>query len=274
MLGEMEEIRVIRVIFASYFPYHPYFLHTLSSMRLIPAIDLIDGKCVRLEKGDYSRQTTYSAQPLDIAKEFEDHGLMYLHLVDLDGAKAGKVLNWKVLEQIATRTNLKVDFGGGVKSDEDLRIVFESGAEQVNVGSLAVRNPELFQSWIAQQGGEKIILSADVREKKIAVSGWQEQTEVEIVPFIRQYMESGIQTAVVTDIAQDGMLQGPSLDLYQHLLEELPQLKLVASGGVSKLADLDALFAAKLNGAIIGKAIYEGRISLSALQQWQEEHSH
>jgi len=239
-------------------------------MRLIPAIDLIDGKCVRLEQGDYAKQTTYHADPLEVAKSFADHGLQYLHLVDLDGAKAGHVINWRVLERIATHTPLHVDVGGGVKLEEDLRIVFESGAKQVNVGSLAVKDPEKMLDWITTHGGERIILSADVRQGHIAVAGWQEQTQEPVVDFIARYLEAGLHTAVVTDIAKDGMLEGPSHDLYHELLSELPSLKLVASGGVTQLNDLDQLAERGLDGAIIGKAIYEGRITLPELRRWQE----
>lgn len=237
-------------------------------MRIIPAIDLIDGKCIRLEKGDYARKKNYHDDPLEVAKSFADHGLGYLHLVDLDGARKGQVVNWKVLESISTQTNLTVDFGGGVKSHEDLRIVFESGATQVNIGSLAVKNPKLFTEWVSTHGGEKIILSADVRNRQIAVAGWQEQTALPVADFVGDYLGKGIQTAVVTDIAQDGMLQGPSFDLYRYLLEEHPELKLVASGGITTLMDLDQLHRLGLDGAIIGKAIYEGRISLKELEQW------
>jgi phosphoribosylformimino-5-aminoimidazole carboxamide ribotide isomerase len=237
-------------------------------MRLIPAIDLIDGQCVRLEQGDYAKQTTYHADPLEVARSFADHGLQYLHLVDLDGAKAGHVINWRVLERITTHTSLHVDVGGGVKSDEDLRIVFECGAKQVNVGSLAVKEPTKMRAWIAAHGGDRIILSADVRERHIAVAGWQEQTQQPVVDFIARYLEAGLQTAVVTDIAKDGMLAGPSFELYHELLSELPALKLVASGGVTSLQDLDQLAERGLDGAIIGKAIYEGRITLPELSRW------
>lgn len=239
------------------------------SMRLIPAIDLIGGKCVRLEQGDYAKQTTYHSDPLEVAKSFADHGLQYLHLVDLDGAKAGQIVNWRVLERIATHTPLQVDVGGGVKSDHDLRVVFECGAKQVNVGSLAVKDPEKMLNWIAVHGGDRIILSADVRERHIAVAGWQEQTEQPVVDFIARYLEAGLHTAVVTDIAKDGMLEGPSFDLYHELLSELPELKLVASGGVTSLTDLDQLAERGLDGAIIGKAIYEGRITLPELSRWE-----
>lgn len=242
-------------------------------MRIIPAIDIIEGKCVRLEKGDYARKKNYHEDPLEVAKSFEDHGLTYLHLVDLDGARQGEVINWKVLERIASQTQLHIDFGGGVKQEKDLRIVFEAGGRQVNVGSLAVKEPERFTDWLREYGGGKLILSADVREGRIAVSGWQEQTELQVIDFVGRYMERGVQTAVVTDIARDGMLQGPSFDLYRHLLSELPELELVASGGITTLADLDQLQRIGMDGAIIGKAIYEGRISLAELQQWTENNA-
>lgn len=242
-------------------------------MRIIPAIDLIEGKCVRLQQGDYTKQTTYHDDPVEVAKSFADHGLQYLHLVDLDGAKAGHVINWRVLERIAAQTPLRIDVGGGVKSDEDLRIVFESGAHQVNVGSLAVKQPAQMQAWLATHGGERLILSADVRAGHVAVAGWQEQTELLVVDFIGDYLAYGLQTAVVTDIAKDGMLAGPSHDLYRKLLTELPELKLVASGGVTTMSDLDQLAAQGLDGAIIGKAIYEGRIALSDLTRWVEAHA-
>ena len=238
-------------------------------MRLIPAIDLIDGKAVRLEMGDYARKKVYNEDPLEVAKAFEAAGLRYLHLVDLDGAKAGRYVNGPVLERICTHTTLQVDTGGGIKTEADLRLAFDSGAAQVNIGSLAVKDPDTLLGWLAQYGGDKIILSADVRDRQIAVAGWQEQTAVEVTGFIRGYMAAGIRTAVVTDIAKDGMLTGSSLDLYRDLLAALPGLDLVASGGVSSLAELDTLQAAGLGGAIIGKAIYEGRISLQDLERWQ-----
>lgn len=234
-------------------------------MRIIPAIDLIDGKCVRLEKGDYARKTEYREDPLEVAKEFEDAGLQYLHLVDLDGAKAGRLLNWSVLERICTHTRLRVDVGGGIKSDEDLRIALDSGAKQVNVGSLAVKQPDQFRAWLQERGGEVMILSADVREGHIAVSGWQEQTDLALESFIEGFLADGLKTVVTTDIGRDGMLTGPAMELYQQLLGQFPALDLVASGGVSSLDDLHALAELGLDGAIVGKAIYEGRIALREL---------
>ncbi|WNJ18727.1 1-(5-phosphoribosyl)-5-[(5-phosphoribosylamino)methylideneamino]imidazole-4-carboxamide isomerase [Pontibacter sp. G13] len=238
-------------------------------MRIIPAIDLIEGKCVRLEEGDYDRKKVYNEDPLEVAKSFEAHGIQYLHLVDLDGAKAGKVINWRILEKIASQTSLTVDFGGGVKSDEDLKICFESGAAQVNVGSTAVKQRELFLSWLEAQGPDRMILSADAKDRKIAVSGWQEGTDLALDSFIGEYLEAGIRYVVCTDIAKDGMLQGPSTELYGELTDQFETLKLVASGGITTMADVEALAELKLEGAIIGKAIYEGRISLPELEQWQ-----
>lgn len=234
-------------------------------MRIIPAIDLIDGKCVRLEKGDYNRKTEYREDPLEVAKEFEDAGLQYLHLVDLDGAKAGTLLNWKVLERICSNTTLTVDVGGGIKSDEDLRVALECGAKQVNVGSLAVKQPEKFRQWLQEKGGDTMILSADVREGKIAVSGWQEQTEIALEAFIEGFVADGLKTVVTTDISRDGMLTGPSIELYHQLRTEFPELDFVASGGVSNMSDLEALATLGMGGAILGKAIYEGRIKLEEL---------
>ncbi len=234
-------------------------------MRIIPAIDLIDGKCVRLEKGDYSRKTEYREDPLEVAKEFEDAGLTHLHLVDLDGAKASHLINWKVLERICTQTDLSVDVGGGIKSDQDLRIALESGAKQVNVGSLAVKHPAQFSAWLQEKGGEVIILSADVRDGKIAVSGWQEQTTILLGDFIRSFLPYGLRTVVTTDISRDGVLAGPAIELYQTLLSLFPELDLVASGGVSSMKDLEHLASDGLGGAIVGKAIYEGKIKLKEL---------
>ena len=238
-------------------------------MRIIPAIDIIDGKCVRLEKGDYSKKTEYREDPLEVAKEFEGAGLKYLHLVDLDGAKAGNLINWKVLDKIAVQTSLRIDVGGGIKSDEDLRIALESGASQVNVGSLAVKQPDQFREWLRTKGGEVMILSADVREGKIAVSGWQEQTEVEIQDFISSFLADGLRTVVTTDISRDGMLTGPSVELYQELQQHFPDLDFVASGGVSSIKDLEDLARLNMGGAILGKAIYEGKIELLSLCEFE-----
>lgn len=234
-------------------------------MRIIPAIDLIDGKCVRLEKGDYDRKKVYNENPLEVAKEFEGHGLKYLHLVDLDGAKAGKVINWKVLETITSQTSLTVDFGGGVKTDKDMKVVFESGATQVNIGSTAVKNRPLMMIWIESFGAEKMILSADVKGGKIAIHGWQTITEINLEDFIRDYRAAGIRTITCTDIDKDGMLSGASTELYRQILDKFPDIQLIASGGVSSMEDIQTLKSNNLFGAIVGKAIYEGKVGLEEL---------
>ncbi|SNT00746.1 1-(5-phosphoribosyl)-5-[(5-phosphoribosylamino)methylideneamino] imidazole-4-carboxamide isomerase [Ekhidna lutea] len=234
-------------------------------MRIIPAIDIIEGKCVRLSKGDYATKKIYNEDPLEVAKQFEDAGLQYLHLVDLDGAKAKHIVNWKVLEKLATKTHLKIDFGGGIKSDEDLKVAFESGAKQITGGSIAVKEPVKFTSWIMAYGAEKIILGADAMDSKIAVSGWQEESDLEIESFIEDYVTKGIEYVISTDISKDGMLEGSSFDLYESILKKLPELKLIASGGVSSIDDLVKLKEQGLEGAIVGKAIYENRISLKEL---------
>lgn len=237
-------------------------------MRIIPAMDLIDGKCVRLEKGDYNKKKEYKADPVDVAKSFADHGLNYLHMVDLDGAKAGKVVNWKILERIAGATSLEIDFGGGIKSDEDVQIAFNSGAKQINVGSTAVKQKDLFLSWLERLGSEKVILSADVRDRKIAIHGWQTDTEIDLMGFVADYVKSGLQNVTTTDISKDGMLQGVATDLYQDLVREFPDLNIIASGGVSKIEDLEELTSVNVFGVIIGKAIYDGRIELKELQKF------
>lgn len=237
-------------------------------MRIIPAIDIIEGKCVRLSKGDYSTKKVYNENPLEMAKEFEAHGIEYLHLVDLDGAKASHIVNHKVLEEIATKTNLKIDFGGGLKTDEDLRIAFESGAGQITGGSIAVKQPQIFKEWLVKFGPSKIILGADANNEKIAISGWQEESDEELIPFVKSYMKDGVSYVICTDIAKDGMLQGPSFDLYQKMLKELPNVKLIASGGISKFEELPKLAALGCEGTIIGKAIYEHKISLKQLEEY------
>ncbi|MDD4921518.1 MAG: 1-(5-phosphoribosyl)-5-[(5-phosphoribosylamino)methylideneamino]imidazole-4-carboxamide isomerase [Bacteroidales bacterium] len=234
-------------------------------MDIIPAIDLIDGKCVRLSQGDYDRKTIYNENPLEVAKAFEDHGIRRLHLVDLDGAKAHHIVNHKVLENISTHTSLVIDFGGGLKTDDDLRIAFECGAQMITGGSIAVKSPDIFESWITKFGAEKIILGADVKNEKIAVTGWTEETTLDLLPFLENYTQKGIQKVICTDISKDGMLLGPSTELYQKILTAFPDLYLVASGGVGSMADLEALAQAGLPAAIFGKAIYEGRISLKDL---------
>lgn len=237
-------------------------------MRIIPAIDIIDGKCVRLSKGDYDTKKIYNENPLEVAKSFEAHGIQYLHLVDLDGAKSSKIINHKILEQIATKTSLKIDFGGGLKSNDDLRIAFECGANQITGGSIAVKNPELFKNWIAQFGTEKIILGADANNRKIAISGWLEESKEEVIPFIQNYQNEGISYVICTDIAKDGMLEGPSFELYQDILNQCPNVKLIASGGISTFDELPKLAELGCEGTIIGKAIYEGRITLKQLEEY------
>ena len=236
-------------------------------MRIIPAIDIIDGKCVRLSKGDYSTQKTYNENPLEVAKTYEDHGIEYLHLVDLDGAKSKHIVNHKVLESLANKTNLKIDFGGGLKSDEDLRIAFESGAKQITGGSIAVKNPDTFTSWIEHYGAEKIILGADVKGEYIATDGWLETSDQSLFDFLAHYQTKGIQHTICTDISKDGMLQGPSFDLYQKILSKT-EVKLIASGGISQFDELPRLAEMGCEGTIIGKAIYENRISLKQLEQF------
>ena len=236
-------------------------------MRIIPAIDIIDGKCVRLSKGDYSTQKTYNEHPLEVAKAYEAHGIEHLHLVDLDGAKSKHIVNHKVLETIASQTNLKIDFGGGLKTDEDLRIAFESGAQQVTGGSIAVKQPEVFSKWISTYGAEKIILGADVKGEYIATDGWLETSDQSLFDFLAHYQAKGIQYTICTDISKDGMLQGPSFDLYQKILSET-QVKLIASGGISQFDELPRLAEMGCEGTIIGKAIYENHISLKQLEQF------
>jgi phosphoribosylformimino-5-aminoimidazole carboxamide ribotide isomerase len=237
-------------------------------MRIIPAIDIIDGKCVRLTKGDYNTKKIYNENPIEVAKEFEGAGIRYLHLVDLDGAKAKHIVNYKVLEQITSKTNLKIDFGGGLKTDEDLHIAFNSGAKQITGGSIAVKDPETFEGWINKYGGIKIILGADCNNEKIAVSGWQEESDMDVLPFIKSYEDKGIKYVICTDIAKDGMLEGPSFDLYKRILDTSENIKLIASGGVTSIDDINALEDLGCEGAIIGKALYEGRILLRDLEMY------
>ncbi len=237
-------------------------------MRIIPAIDIIEGKCVRLSKGDYNTKKIYNENPLEVAKEFEAHGIQYLHLVDLDGAKSSHIVNYKVLEQIAGKTSLKIDFGGGLKSDEDLRIAFECGANQITGGSIAVKAPQTFQNWIEHYGSEKIILGADAKEEKIATNGWQEESHEELIPFIQGYQQKGVTYVICTDIAKDGMLEGPSFDLYQKILNQCEEVKLIASGGISHFDELPQLAELGCEGTIIGKAIYENKITLKQLERF------
>jgi phosphoribosylformimino-5-aminoimidazole carboxamide ribotide isomerase len=237
-------------------------------MRIIPAIDIINGKCVRLSKGDYATKKIYNENPLEVAKMFEGHGVEYLHLVDLDGAKASHIVNHKVLETIATQTNLSIDFGGGLKSDEDLRIAFESGANQITGGSIAVKNPEMFKSWLAKFGADKIILGADAKHEKVAVGGWLEESEEELIPFIQNYEVLGVSYVICTDISKDGMLTGPSFDLYQKILNSTKNIKLIASGGISNFDELPRLTEMGCEGTIIGKAIYEHKISMKEIENY------
>ena len=262
-------------------------------MRIIPAIDIIEGKCVRLSKGDYDTKKVYNENPLEVAKAFEAHGIQHLHLVDLDGAKSKHIVNHSILEQIASKTSLKIDFGGGLKSDEDLRIAFESGANQITGGSIAVKDKDTFLGWIKKYGSEKIMLGADAKNEKVAVSGWQEESSEELIPFIKSYLKKGIQYVICTDIAKDGMLAGPSFDLYKKILalvrvpqsdqaQGLPEanedspsslkapsaLHLIASGGISAFDELPKLEEIGCEGTIIGKAIYENKISLKQLEKF------
>jgi len=234
-------------------------------MHIIPAIDLIDGKCVRLTQGDYASKKEYNARPLEVAQMFEDAGLKRLHLVDLDGAKQKKVVNHRVLETLATRTKLHIDFGGGIQSDHDIRIAFESGAAQVTGGSVAVKNPDLFENWLREHSSEKIILGADCKNEKIAVSGWQEGTQLWVYDFVEKYTEKGIRYVISTDVAKDGLLQGPNFDLYRNIMAKTPSVALIASGGVSTMADVEKLAEMNIFGVIIGKAIYENTIALPDL---------
>jgi phosphoribosylformimino-5-aminoimidazole carboxamide ribotide isomerase len=241
-------------------------------MRIIPAIDIIDGKCVRLTKGDYSTKKIYNESPLEVAKEFEAAGIEYLHVVDLDGAKASKIINHKVLEQIASKTNLKIDFGGGLKSDKDLEIAFNSGANQITGGSIAVKNSTVFENWIEKFGAQKIILGADFYPDnsggKIATNGWQEESTLELIPFIKGYQKKGIQYVICTDISKDGMLEGPSFEVYKEVITAANDIKLIASGGISTFDELPKLAAIGCEGVIIGKAIYENKISLKQLEKF------
>lgn len=241
-------------------------------MRIIPAIDIIEGQCVRLSKGDYNTKKIYNENPLEVAKAFEDSGIEYLHLVDLDGAKSKHIVNHKILEKIATHTNLKIDFGGGLKSDMDLKIAFESGAKQITGGSVAVTNKSLFLDWLEKYGAERIILGADAKDGKIATGGWKESSDLEIEKFISDFVKKGIQYVISTDISKDGMLQGPSVDLYKAILQNNADLKLIASGGISNLQDIEDVFEMGCEGVIIGKAIYENRISLKELEKFVLEH--
>ena len=237
-------------------------------MRIIPAIDIINGKCVRLSKGDYATEKVYNEHPLEVAKMFENHGIKHLHLVDLDGAKASHIVNYKVLETIASKTNLSIDFGGGLKSNEDLKIAFESGANQITGGSIAVKNPDIFKSWLQNYGAGKIILGADANNEKVAVGGWLEESDKELIPFIQSYVKEGISYVICTDISKDGMLQGPSFELYKKILKETSNINLIASGGISTFSELPKLAKMGCEGTIIGKAIYEHKISMKEIENF------
>lgn len=237
-------------------------------IELIPAIDIMDGKCVRLSQGNYDSKKVYNESPVEVAKEFEASGIRRLHVVDLDGAASHHVVNYRVLEQIATRTSLVIDFGGGVKSDEDLRIAFENGAQMVTGGSIAVKSPELFCQWIERYGSDKIILGADVKDRRIAVNGWKDGSDCELLPFLQEYIDKGIKKVICTDISCDGMLAGPSFELYKEILEQHPELYLIASGGVSHIGDIETLEEAGVPAVIFGKALYEGRITMEELSRY------
>lgn len=237
-------------------------------MIIIPAIDIIEGKCVRLSQGDYNQKKIYNADPLDMAKKFEQHGITRLHLVDLEGAKAKKVVNWKVLEKLVKGTSLKIDFGGGIKSDEDIKLVFDCGAYQATIGSVAVQKKELFRSWLGEFSAERIILGADVKDKSIAVSGWLEDSGIDIFPFLEENLAFGIQYVLCTDISKDGMLEGTSIELYQELIDHFSGMKLIASGGITTVEEIEKLAEMEIYGAIIGKALYEGHIRLKELEKF------
>lgn len=237
-------------------------------MQIIPAIDIIEGKCVRLTQGDYGLKKIYNEHPLEVARQFEDNGLLRVHLVDLDGAKAGAVKNWKVLETIAGKTTLEIDFGGGIKTEKDLEIVYGSGAIWATIGSLAVKDSATFSQWLLRYGADKFLLGADVKEEKIAVSGWIEKTDIWIYDFLEEYIEKGIKQVFCTDVSKDGLLEGPSLELYKNILVKFPSLHFIASGGVSSMQDLEELQDIGCQAVIIGKAIYEGRINLGDLKKF------
>ena len=237
-------------------------------IEIIPALDIIGGKCVRLTQGDYGRKTVYGDDPVEVARRFADAGLRRLHVVDLDGAKAQHIINYNVLERIVARTALEVDFGGGLKSDDDLRIAFECGASMVTGGSIAVKSPAVFASWIARYGGDRIILGADVRDEYIAVSGWKEESGLKLFPFLDEHVSRGVRKTVCTDIGRDGMLQGPALPLYRKIRERYPELYLIASGGVGNMDDIRALAQADVPAVIFGKALYEGRITMEEIEHY------
>jgi len=235
-------------------------------MRIIPAIDIMDGKCVRLTKGDYTTKKIYNENPLEIAKSFEDNGIQFLHLVDLDGAKSNRIINYKILEKLASKTTLAIDFGGGLKSEKDVEIAFESGAKQITGGSIAAKNRSEFVGWINRYGAEKVILGADCKDRKIATDGWLEESDTDVIEFIQSYEQNGIRDVISTDISKDGMLEGPSINLYKDILNQT-HINLIASGGVSNINDLYRLKDIGCSGVIIGKAIYEGRVTIKELSE-------
>jgi phosphoribosylformimino-5-aminoimidazole carboxamide ribotide isomerase len=235
---------------------------------LIPAIDIIDGKCVRLTQGDYGQKKIYSERPVEVARQFEAAGIRRLHLVDLDGAKAGKVMNMKVLESISTQTRLIIDYGGGIKCNEDVEAVFSNGATMISVGSVAVREPELFHEWVRRHGPDRVLLGADVKDEKIAIHGWTEVTGIGVFDFISLNKMMGVKNFFCTDIAKDGVMEGPAVELYKRILSRVKGINLVASGGVTSLDDIRDLEAAGCSGVIIGKAIYEGKITMKELEQF------
>ena len=235
---------------------------------IIPAVDILDGKCVRLEQGDYRLKKVYDEDPVSAARRFEDHGITRLHVVDLDGARDKHIVNWNSLERIVSKTKLIVDFGGGIKTDQDLKVVFESGAAMATIGSVAVTDTDLFQSWLFAYGPEKIILGADAREGKIAVTGWTNVTEISLFDFIREYKAMGVKQVLCTDIARDGMLKGSSLDLYKELIQKFSTMRLIASGGISSIEEIHKLDESGVSGAVIGKALYEGKIELDEITKF------
>jgi len=237
-------------------------------IELIPAIDIIDGQCVRLTQGDYSQKTVYGS-PLDMSQEFERIGFKRLHVVDLDGAKSRHVVNNAVLHEITSKTKLTVDFGGGIKTDDDLRVAFDNGAQMVTVGSIAVTHPDLFLGWVSQYGADRFILGADVRNGKISINGWKEDSEEDLLPFLEKYIRAGVCNVLCTEISKDGTLSGPAIELYTRVMQAYPKLHLIASGGVSSIEDIKALDAAGIPAVVFGKAIYEGKINLQELWDWQ-----
>ena len=238
-------------------------------IELIPAIDIIDGQCVRLTKGDYDQKAVYRDSPAEVAKEFEQIGFRRLHVVDLDGAKSKHIVNSSVLRRITTDTQLVVDFGGGIKTNEDIEKAFTAGASMVTIGSVAVTNPDLFMGWIEKYGAERIILGADVRYGKISINGWKENSAEDLLPFLRKYIDAGVRNVLCTEISKDGTLSGPAISLYKEMMEAYPKLHLIASGGVSSIDDIKALDAAGIPAVVFGKAIYEGKINLNELWDWQ-----